>query len=81
MVLHDLNLAARYSDVVVVMKDGEIVAQGGPAETITPDLLGEVFGLRADVIADPRTGLPIVVPVSSAARPGMNPLSVLGVSR
>ncbi len=70
MVLHDLNLAARYSDVVVVMKAGAIVAQGGPAEIITPDLLGSVFGLRAEVLPDPRTGLPIVVPTSSAARPG-----------
>jgi iron complex transport system ATP-binding protein len=68
MVLHDLNLAARYSDVVVVMKDGAIVAQGDPVATLTGELLADVFGLEADVISDPRTGLPIVVPVSSAAR-------------
>jgi iron complex transport system ATP-binding protein len=67
MVLHDLNLAARYSDVVVVMDRGRIVAQGGPVEIFTADMLASVFGLEADVIPDPRTGLPILVPVSSAA--------------
>ena len=65
MELHDLNLAARYSDLIVVMKDGAIVAQGGPAEIFTPTLLLDVFGLSADVLPDPRTGLPIVVPMSA----------------
>ncbi|MBB6626631.1 ABC transporter ATP-binding protein [Nocardioides sp. KIGAM211] len=67
MVLHDLNLAARYSDVVVVMRDGVLVAHGTPGEVLTSDLLAQVFGLDADVLDDPRTGLPIVVPRSSAA--------------
>ena len=66
MVLHDLNLAARYSDLVVVMKDGAVVTQGGPREVFTADCLHEVFGLTADVLEDPRTGLPVVVPVSAA---------------
>ena len=67
MVLHDLNLAARYSDLIVVMKDGVITCQGTPAEVFTPEILLEVFGLEADVLSDPRTGLPIVVPTSSSA--------------
>ena len=67
MVLHDLNLAARYSDVIVVMKDGAIASQGTPTEVFTPELLAETFGLDADVLTDPRTGLPIIVPTSSAA--------------
>jgi iron complex transport system ATP-binding protein len=67
MVLHDLNLAARYSDVVVVMKEGVLLAQGLPDEVFTVDMLSAVFGLDADVLADPRTGLPIIVPRSSAA--------------
>ncbi|MDO9456619.1 ABC transporter ATP-binding protein [Nocardioides sp.] len=67
MVLHDLNLAARYSDVVVVMDRGRVVQQGGPAEIFTAEMLASVFGLEADVIPDPRTGLPILVPVSCAA--------------
>jgi iron complex transport system ATP-binding protein len=66
MVLHDLNLAARYSDVVVVMKDGVLLTQGPPMEVFTVDMLSAVFGLDADVLPDPRTGLPIIVPTSSA---------------
>jgi len=69
MVLHDLNLAARYSDLVVVMKDGVVVTQGTPGEVFTTELLADVFGLRADVMADPRTGLPVVVPVSAVPVP------------
>jgi len=66
MVLHDLNLAARYSDTIVVMHEGAIVGEGEPAVIITQDLLSSVFGLEAEVLSDPRTGLPIVVPVASA---------------
>ena len=67
MVLHDLNLAARYSDTIVVMKDGVVVTQGPPTEVFTPAMLSETFGLEADVLPDPKTGLPIIVPTSSAA--------------
>ena len=67
LVLHDLNLAARYSDLVVVMKDGVVVTQGSPREVFTVELLDDVFGLQADVLDDPRTGLPVVVPVSAPA--------------
>jgi iron complex transport system ATP-binding protein len=73
MVLHDLNLAARYSDLVVVMKDGVVVTQGAPGEVLTSELLADVFGLRADVMADPRTGLPVVVPVSDVPVPTSHP--------
>jgi iron complex transport system ATP-binding protein len=66
MVLHDLNLAARYSDQVVVMRDGVVAARGTPRDVITPPVLAATFGLRADVLTDPRSGLPIVVPTSSA---------------
>ncbi|WP_300008040.1 ABC transporter ATP-binding protein [Pseudonocardia sp.] len=67
MVLHDLNLAARYADRLVAMRDGRIVACGPPQEVITEDLLREVFGLDARVIADPVAGTPLVVPIG--ARP------------
>ena len=68
MVLHDLNLAARYADRLIAMKDGRIVATGDPADVLTESLLAEVFGLRARVIPDPETGTPLVVP-SAHARP------------
>jgi len=67
MVLHDLNLAARYSDTIVVMKDGVVVTEGDPASVFTAALLHETFGLEAHVLPDPGTGLPIIVPASSAA--------------
>ncbi|MEU5139704.1 ABC transporter ATP-binding protein [Streptomyces sp. NPDC021139] len=63
MVLHDLNLATRYSDNLVVMREGAILAQGHPRDVITADLLHEAFGLRAKVIDDPVGDRPLVVPI------------------
>ncbi|TDT42251.1 iron complex transport system ATP-binding protein [Streptomyces sp. BK208] len=63
MVLHDLNLATRYSDHLVVMREGAILAQGHPRDVITADLLHEAFGLRAKVIDDPVGDRPLVVPI------------------
>ncbi|MDQ3412565.1 MAG: ABC transporter ATP-binding protein [Chloroflexota bacterium] len=63
MILHDLNLAARYADQIVMMKAGEIVAVGPPAEVITRDALRQVFEVEADILTDPRTGTPVVVPL------------------
>lgn len=65
MVLHDLNLAARYADRLVAMRDGRIVAEGTPAAVLTEPLLAEVFGLAARVVDDPVTGTPLVVPVGT----------------
>ncbi|WP_328663701.1 ABC transporter ATP-binding protein [Nocardia salmonicida] len=65
MVLHDLNLAIRYSDELVVMRAGRIVAQGKPADIVTADLLAEVFGLEATVLTDPVSGRPMVVPIGT----------------
>lgn len=62
MVLHDLALAAAYSDRVVVMKDGAVLADGGPREAITSELLAVAYGLRADVLDDPAGGpAPLIV--------------------
>ncbi|WAL98295.1 ABC transporter ATP-binding protein [Streptomyces sp. Je 1-369] len=63
MVLHDLNLATRYSDNLVVMKDGAILAQGHPRDVITAELLQEAFGLRARVVDDPVGDRPLIVPI------------------
>jgi iron-siderophore transport system ATP-binding protein len=67
MVLHDLNLASRYADRLVAMRDGQIIAAGEPAEVITESLLAEVFGLAARVIPDPVAGTPLVVPIGGHA--------------
>ncbi|MEU6291455.1 ABC transporter ATP-binding protein [Streptomyces sp. NPDC046988] len=66
MVLHDLNLATRYSDNLVVMRDGAILAQGHPWEVVTAELLHEAFGLRARVIDDPVGDRPLIVPIGRA---------------
>ncbi|MFI0019026.1 ABC transporter ATP-binding protein [Streptomyces sp. JUS-F4] len=66
MVLHDLNLATRYSDNLVVMRDGAILAQGNPRDVITAELLYEAFGLQAKVIEDPVGDRPLIVPIGRA---------------
>ncbi|MFR4189360.1 MAG: ABC transporter ATP-binding protein [Corynebacterium variabile] len=62
MVLHDLNLAIRYTDNLVVMRDGDLIATGKPEEIITSELLKDVFELDATVIEDPVVGGPLIVP-------------------
>ncbi|MGW4532169.1 ABC transporter ATP-binding protein [Nocardia sp. NPDC004340] len=65
MVLHDLNLAIRYSDRLIVMRDGRIEAQGAPADIINAELLLDVFNLRAEVLEDPVSGRPMIVPIGN----------------
>jgi len=62
MVLHDLNLAARYADELVAVVDGRVHALGAPADVVTADLVRDVFGLESSVIPDPLTGKPLVLP-------------------
>jgi iron complex transport system ATP-binding protein len=64
-VLHDLNHACRYADQIVVMKSGHIVAQGAPSGVITEELVDAVYGLRCQIIDDPQTGTPLIVPRAS----------------
>lgn len=61
-VLHDINLAARYAHHLIVMKDGQIEAQGNAAEVITQDIMKSTFGLECYVMPDPVKGTPLVVP-------------------
>ena len=67
-VLHELNLAARSADHIVAMAAGRVVAQGPPGEVIVPEVLAEVFGLDADVVADPLLGHPVVLPRGNGDR-------------
>ena len=62
MVLHDINLAARYADHVFAMRSGRVVASGPPSEVITDALIREVFDLDCVVVPDPVSGTPIVLP-------------------
>jgi len=63
IVLHDLNLAARYADHVIAMKDGAVAALGSPQDVVTEDLVKDVFGLESRVIPDPVSGTPLILPI------------------
>jgi len=63
MVLHDLNLSARYADHLVALRGGRVVAEGTPREVVTEEVVREVFGLDNRVIDDPVSHTPLVVPV------------------
>lgn len=58
--LHDLTLAARYADHVLVLDRGRIVAAGSPRETLTPTLIEAVYRVRADVVPHPIDGSPLI---------------------
>lgn len=62
LVLHDLNQAAQYSDRMVVLKQGRIIADNTPRRVLTPELLAEAFGVRARVTLEPETGIPLCFP-------------------
>ncbi|MTB70305.1 ABC transporter ATP-binding protein [Streptococcus uberis] len=61
MVLHDLNLASRYSDYLVSIKDGKIAYQGDPAEIMTPEIIRDIFGIEAHLTQDPIYNCPILL--------------------
>lgn len=63
IVLHDLNLAARYADHVIAVKAGQIVAEGASSAVITEELVRNVFGLESRVVADPVSGTPLIIPL------------------
>ncbi|ACS85295.1 ABC transporter ATP-binding protein [Musicola paradisiaca] len=61
-VLHDLNQACRYADHLIVMRAGQVMAQGQPSEIISAQLVQEVFGLSCVIIDDPVSHTPLIVP-------------------
>ncbi|MDQ8708255.1 ABC transporter ATP-binding protein [Streptomyces sp. LHD-70] len=67
-VLHDLNHAARYATHLIALRDGAVIAEGAPSEIVTADLVEAVFGLPCQVIDDPETGTPLVVPAARRSR-------------
>ncbi len=63
MVLHDLNLAARYADHLIALADGRPYAVGDPAEVLTEETVRAVFGIDSQVITDPTSGRPLMLPL------------------
>ncbi|RDC49958.1 ABC transporter ATP-binding protein [Acinetobacter sp. RIT592] len=62
MVLHDINLSARYADYIFAIRKGKLIDQGAPYEVITSELIDNVFGLDCTVIKDPVSASPFIVP-------------------
>ncbi|GGU28296.1 ABC transporter ATP-binding protein [Nocardioides albus] len=63
MVLHDLNLAARYADHLIALHDGRLHSAGRPQEVLVPELVQDVFGMRSTVIQDPISDKPLMLPI------------------
>ncbi|WP_194709675.1 ABC transporter ATP-binding protein [Radiobacillus deserti] len=62
MVLHDVNLACRYAEHMIALKNKKIYKEGPPEELITPKSVLDVFGLHCQVETDPLTGTPLCIP-------------------
>ncbi|EDK4067910.1 ABC transporter ATP-binding protein [Listeria monocytogenes] len=60
MILHDLNQALTYSDHLIVMKNGKVIAKGEPGELLTTELIAETYGVVAEVLSDAEKGKYIV---------------------
>ncbi|MGB2078393.1 MAG: ABC transporter ATP-binding protein [Vibrio sp.] len=56
MVLHDINMAARFSDYIVALHSGKVIAQGSPDELLKPDILHSIYGIDLDLFKHPQTG-------------------------
>ena len=76
MVLHDLNLSARYADHLVALHTGRVVAEGTPREVVTEDVVRTVFGLDNRVIDDPVSHTPLVVPIGRHQPRRSSPLAL-----
>jgi iron complex transport system ATP-binding protein len=63
MVLHDLNLAARYADYLVAMTQGRVHVSGKPEDVLTEENVRQVFGLESRIVTDPTSGRPIMLPI------------------
>jgi len=63
MVLHDINLAARYADCLVAITKGQVHAMGTPHQVVTQDTIRKVFGVQSQIITDPISGRPIMLPI------------------
>lgn len=61
MVLHDLNLAARFSDYMIAIRDGSIISHGTPEEVMKPEVLKKVFSIDADIVYEPRSKRPVCI--------------------
>jgi len=61
IILHDLNLAARYADEIVFMRDGSLTARGSPEDVLTPALIAATFDVEAIIVPHPSGLRPVIV--------------------
>jgi iron complex transport system ATP-binding protein len=61
-VLHDLNLASRFADRVVLMHRGRVFAEGTPTEVLTADAVAEVYEVPIEVVVHPTLGYSLILP-------------------
>jgi iron complex transport system ATP-binding protein len=62
MVVHDLNHASRYAEHMIAIKNGQVRASGAPKDVMTCEILEDVFNIKADILIDPRSGVPLCLP-------------------
>jgi iron complex transport system ATP-binding protein len=66
MVLHDINQAIRYSDVMIAMKEGRIIANGPPTEVVTSELIQAVYDVEVVIKQDDEAGM-YLIPIGVGA--------------
>ena len=72
MVLHDLNLASKYSDYLLAMKDGEIVKYGTPKEVFNKEMLENCFQINGEIFIDKKSDKPLCVSYELLRKKGDN---------
>jgi cobalamin transport system ATP-binding protein len=65
--IHDLNLAAAFCDRLVLLRDGQVLADGPTREVLTPARIRDLYGVEAEVLPHPAAGHPVVVPIGRSA--------------
>jgi iron complex transport system ATP-binding protein len=65
--IHDLNLAAAFCDRLVLLRDGQVLADGATRDVLTPASIRELYGVEADVLSHPGAAHPVVVPIGRSA--------------
>lgn len=61
MVMHDIDLAASYSDEILALSCGRSIAQGKAEDVVVPDVLKTLYGVEIDVLQHPKTGRPVLL--------------------
>lgn len=66
--IHDLNLASAFCDRLVLLREGQVIADGPTRDVLTPARIRELYGVEAEVLPHPAAGHPVVVPIARSAR-------------